>query len=121
MPQLHLEYSANLRDLDTDKALLRLNSALVASGQFGDEVDIKSRAVAHETFRVGIAPVERAFVHVKLALLSGRSPEIKRQLSASLLEALKDVLAVPAGIDTQLCVEILDIDRDSYAKVRFPA
>jgi len=120
MPQLHLEYSANLRDLDTDKALLRLNSALVASGQFGDEVDIKSRAVTHQTFRIGIAPAERAFVHVKLALLSGRSPEIKRQLSASLLEALKDVLTVPAGIDTQVCVEILDIDRDSYSKVRFP-
>jgi 5-carboxymethyl-2-hydroxymuconate isomerase len=28
---------------------------------------------------------ERAFVHVKLALLSGRSPQIKQQLSESLL------------------------------------
>lgn len=121
MPHLHLEYSANLRTLDTDKALLRLNNALVASGQFSDELDIKSRAVAHEAFRVGIAPVERGFVHVKLALLSGRSPEIKRQLSASLLEALKDVVPAQAGVDLQLCVEILDIDRDSYSKVRLPA
>ena len=120
MPQLHLEYSANLRNLETDKALLRLNNALVASGQFSDEVDIKSRAVAFEDFRVGIAPVERAFVHVKLALLSGRSPQIKRQLSASLLEVLKDSVPAQAGLDLQLCVELLDIDRDSYSKVRLP-
>ncbi|MDR0278007.1 MAG: 5-carboxymethyl-2-hydroxymuconate Delta-isomerase [Paucimonas sp.] len=120
MPQLHLEYSANLRTLDTDKALLRLNSALVASGQFSDEVDIKSRAVAHEVFRVGIAPAERAFVHVKLALLSGRSPAIKRQLSADLIEVLKDLVPTQAGVDIQLCVELLDIDRDSYSKVRLP-
>lgn len=121
MPQLHLEYSANLRALDTDKALLRLNSALVASGQFNDEVDIKSRAVAHETFRIGIAPAERAFVHVKLALLSGRSADIKRQLSASLLDVLKELVPAQAGLDIQLCVELLDIDRDAYSKVRLPA
>lgn len=121
MPQLHLEYSANLRTLDTDKALLRLNSTLFASGQFNDEVDIKSRAVAHEVFRIGIAPQERAFVHVKLALLSGRSPEIKRQLSASLLEVLQELVPAQAGLDIQICVELLDIDRDSYSKVRLPA
>lgn len=120
MPHLHLEYSANLRTLDADKTLLRLNNALVASGQFSDELDIKSRAVAHQTWRVGIALAERAFVHVKLSLLSGRSAQIKQQLSASLLEALKDVVTAQAGLDIQLCVEILDIDRESYSKVRLP-
>ncbi len=120
MPHLHLEYSANVRSLETDKALLRLNNALVASGQFSDEVDIKSRAVAHEDFRVGIALAERAFVHVKLAMLSGRSAQIKQQLSTSLLEVLKDIVPAQPGLDIQLCVEILDIDRDSYSKVRLP-
>ena len=53
MPHLHLEYTANLTQLDTDKALLRLNHALVASGQFGAELDIKSRSLKVESFRVG--------------------------------------------------------------------
>ena len=115
MPHLHMEYTANLSELNADVALLRLNNALVASGQF-EEFDIKARAVKVETFRVGTAPGERAFVHVKLALLSGRSPQIKKQLSESLLAVVQDVCEWPVGVEAQLCVEIIDIDRDSYTK-----
>ncbi|MNF15950.1 hypothetical protein D3C80_2187700 [compost metagenome] len=60
---------------------------------------------------------ERAFVHVKLAILSGRSPEVKKQVSESLLAALNEAVQWPAELDVQLCVEILDIDRDSYSKL----
>ncbi|AZE47347.1 putative 5-carboxymethyl-2-hydroxymuconate delta isomerase [Pseudomonas chlororaphis] len=116
MPHLHMEYTANLPQLDADKALLRFNHALVASGQFA-EYDIKSRARKVETFRVGTGLGERAFVHVKLSLLSGRSPQIKKQLSQSLLTVLQELCEWPAGVELQLAVEILDIDRDSYGKL----
>ena len=115
MPHLHMEYTANLPQLDVDKALLRLNHGLVASGQFSDEFDIKSRAVKVEAFRVGTGIGERGFVHVKLALLSGRSPEVKKQLSESLLAVLQDLAPWPADVQVQLCVEIVDIDRASYS------
>jgi 5-carboxymethyl-2-hydroxymuconate isomerase len=117
MPHLHLEYTANLPDLNADVALMRMNNVLVGSGQFGAEFDIKSRAVKLQTFKVGTALAERAFVHVKLAVLSGRSAEIKQQLSESLLAVVKELCEWPAGVEVQLCVEILDIDRESYAKV----
>ncbi|POA24745.1 MULTISPECIES: 5-carboxymethyl-2-hydroxymuconate Delta-isomerase [unclassified Pseudomonas] len=116
MPHLHMEYTANLPQLNADVALIRLNNALVGSGQFAAEFDIKSRAVKVETFKVGTSMGERAFVHVKLALLSGRSPQIKKQLSDSLLAVLQDLCEWPAGVEVQLCVELLDIDRDSYTK-----
>ncbi|MBV6822680.1 5-carboxymethyl-2-hydroxymuconate Delta-isomerase [Pseudomonas sp. PD9R] len=116
MPHLHLEYTANLPELNADVALIRLNNTLVGSGQFGAEFDIKSRAVKVETFKVGTVLAERAFVHVKLALLSGRSSQIKQQLSESLLAVVKDLCEWPVGIEVQLCVEILDIDRESYSK-----
>jgi len=77
MPHLNLEYSDNLRELNVDTLLLRLNHALVGSVQFSDEADIKSRAQAFGQFRVGTAPDERAFAQVRLAILSGRSPEVK--------------------------------------------
>jgi 5-carboxymethyl-2-hydroxymuconate isomerase len=112
-----MEYTANLPDLNADVALIRLNHALVASGQFAAEFDIKSRAVKVETFKVGTALNERAFVHVKLALLSGRSGQTKKQLSESLLAVLQDLCQWPTGIEVQLAVEILDIDRESYTKV----
>jgi 5-carboxymethyl-2-hydroxymuconate isomerase len=116
MPHLHLEYTANLPDLNADVALIRLNNTLVGSGQFAAEYDIKSRAVKVETFKVGTGLGERAFVHVKLALLSGRSDSIKKQLSESLLAVVQDLCEWPAGVEVQLCVEVLDIHRESYAK-----
>ena len=120
MPHLNLEYSDNLRELNVDVLLLRLNHALVGSGQFADEADIKSRAEAFEHYRVGTAPGERAFAHVRLAILSGRSPEVKTQLSASLLDVLREAIPEQPGLDIQLCVEVLDIDRGPYAKERLP-
>ncbi|MEG1038549.1 MAG: 5-carboxymethyl-2-hydroxymuconate Delta-isomerase [Pseudomonas sp.] len=120
MPHLHVEYSENLPALDVDRLLLRLNHALVGSGQFADELDIKSRAVALAHYRVGTAMSARAFAHIKLAILSGRSAEVKRQLSASLLAVLHDEVPGTAGVDIQLCVEVLDIERDSYSKLHLP-
>lgn len=117
MPHLHLEYTANLTQLETDKVLLRLNHALVGSGQFAAEFDIKSRAVKVEHFRVGTSMNARGFIAVRLALLSGRSPQIKQQLSQSLLAVLQDLGPWPADVQVQLSVELLDIDRDSYSKI----
>jgi 5-carboxymethyl-2-hydroxymuconate isomerase len=50
-------------------------------------------------------------------LLSGRSPAIKKQLSESLLAVVQDLCEWPTGIEVQLAVELLDIDRESYSKV----
>ena len=118
MPHLNLEYSDNLPELNVDVLLLRLNHALVGSGQFADEADIKSRAQAFSQFRVGTAPAQRAFAHVRLAILSGRSPALKKQLSEGLLDVLREAIPAQAGLDLQLCVEVLDMDRDSYVKLR---
>ncbi|PIB49904.1 5-carboxymethyl-2-hydroxymuconate Delta-isomerase [Pseudomonas sp. 2822-17] len=116
MPHLHLEYTANLTDLAVDKTLLRLNNVLMASGQFGSELDIKSRAVKLESFQVGTSLNPRGFIAVKLSLLSGRSPQVKQQLSQSLLAALQDLGDWPAALQVQLSVQLVDMDRDSYSK-----
>ncbi|MGY2164126.1 5-carboxymethyl-2-hydroxymuconate Delta-isomerase [Pseudomonas tolaasii] len=117
MPHLHLEYTANLPDLAVEKTLLRLNNVLMASGQFGAEVDIKSRAIRVESFQVGTSLTPRGFIAVKLSLLSGRSPQVKKQLSESLLAALQDVGEWPEGLHVQLSVQLVDMDRESYSKV----
>ncbi|MDR2306933.1 MAG: 5-carboxymethyl-2-hydroxymuconate Delta-isomerase [Paucimonas sp.] len=120
MPHLNLEYSDSLGDLDVDVLLMRLNHALVASGQFADELDIKSRAQRFSRYRIGTADGDRAFAHVRLAILSGRSPEVKKQLSGALLKVLQGAIPAQDGLDIQLCVEVLDIDRDAYAKQHLP-
>ena len=117
MPHLHMEYTANLPQLNADVALIRLNNTLVGSGQFAAEFDIKSRAVKVETFLVGTSLSPRGFMAVRLSLLSGRSPQFKKQLSESLLAALQDLGDWPADIQVQLSVQVIDMDRESYSKV----
>ena len=117
MPHLHLEYTANLTGLAVEKILLRLNNVLMVSGQFGSEFDIKSRAIKLERFQVGTSLSPRGFIAVKLSLLSGRSAQVKKQLSESLLAVVRELGPWPEGVQVQLSVELLDIDRDSYSKV----
>ncbi|SMF52304.1 5-carboxymethyl-2-hydroxymuconate Delta-isomerase [Pseudogulbenkiania subflava] len=116
MPHLTLDYSSNLTTLDADRTLLALNRQLVESGQF-TENDIKSRACRLEHFRIGIEPAPRAFAHVTLALLSGRTPECKQALSASLLAVLQRAGLTLPGAEVQLSVEVRDMERASYSKV----
>lgn len=115
MPHLTVEYTNNLAGFDTPQTLLALNRVLVASGQF-DAIDIKSRAIALDTHLVGTGEGACAFVHARLAILSGRTAETKRALSEALLVALKEACAWPAALHVQLCVEVQEIERESYAK-----
>jgi 5-carboxymethyl-2-hydroxymuconate isomerase len=116
MPHLTIEYTNNLAAFDARKALTECNRVLTASEQF-EEIDVKSRAIRLDTHRVGAALAPRAFVHAKLAILSGRSVETKREISAGLLLVLQEVCPHVEGLHVQLCVEIQEMDRGSYAKV----
>lgn len=119
MPHLTVEYTKGIQGISTVSALQVLNEVLMSSGQF-EEADIKSRAFLLETFAVGTSPDPRGFVHAKLAILSGPSPEVKEALSQTLLRALS-AICQSAGQYVQLCVEIVDIDRDSYSKTAYGA
>ncbi|WP_093561649.1 5-carboxymethyl-2-hydroxymuconate Delta-isomerase [Pseudoduganella namucuonensis] len=114
MPHLTIEYTDNLPQFNISGALLALNKALVASGHF-EEVDIKSRAIQIGTFLIGTSSDNRAFVHVKLAILCGRSIQIKHELSESLLHVLKES-EWPTKTHVQLCVEVQEIEREAYSK-----
>lgn len=117
MPHLNLEYTRNLSGFDPARALAAINAAALASGLFG-EADIKSRAIALDVFQIGIEPAPRAFVHVRIALLAGRSANDRKQLADAVLAALNAAVDRQNGskIEIQLSVETLDIDRPSYAK-----
>ena len=114
MPHLTLEYSSNL-SLDPAASLAALNRCLADSGLF-EEADIKSRALALDIFCVGTAATPRAFAHAKLSLMPGRIIDTRKQLADSLLAALSPLVQAAPGTELQLCVELFEIDRASYAK-----
>jgi 5-carboxymethyl-2-hydroxymuconate isomerase len=115
MPHLTLEYSNNQPAFAPQPALAALNRAMLASGLF-EEPDIKSRAVALDDFLVGTNPTPRAFAHVRIALLAGRSDAQRQALAAAVLAALSGCFARPGASEIQLSVETVNIDRASYAK-----
>lgn len=117
MPHLTLEYTRNL-DLDPEAALRQLNEEMYASGLFA-ETGIKSRAIVLDHWRVGIADVPRAFAHVRVALLGGRPPEVRRALAERLLVVLRANCGGADAREVQLCVETLEIDGPSYVRTSF--
>lgn len=116
MPHLTLEYSENIGAFDAEAILLALNESLAASGHF-EEADIKSRCVRRDAFRVGTASEPRAFVHATLAILSGRTLDTRRALSDRVLSVLKAHCRAPSGVRLQLSAQVVEIERESYAKV----
>ncbi|WP_433692945.1 5-carboxymethyl-2-hydroxymuconate Delta-isomerase [Herbaspirillum seropedicae] len=119
MPHLVMEYTGNL-PIDVQPTLLRLNQALVASGHF-EENAIKARAVCLQNYLVGTdTQAQRGFVALRLAILTGRSLEDKKQISDLLGAAMRQDLALPADTQVQITVEVADMQRESYYKVSLP-
>lgn len=115
MPHLTLEYSRNLGLFSPRRALRAINEAMFDSGLFS-EPDIKSRAIPFDTVQIGVKTALRGFVHLRIALLAGRSEEERRQLAEAGLAALRETLEPPLGWEVQLSVETVELDRPSYAK-----
>jgi len=116
MPHLVVEYTGNLDDrFDAGAMLAKLNRELDAVGEFVS-VDIKSRAHRLERFVVGVAGREEAFVHVELAIMAGRSPDLKHDVMQRLLGVVREQVVAPPGMRMQITVRIVDIDKHGYAK-----
>lgn len=118
MPHLTIEYSGNLPHYPEAETLTALNAALCAHAEVQDEADLKTRFVVADSFEIGTAPAQRAFVHAQLRLLSGRTAAAKKELSECIAAVLRDRTPRPNGVMVQLSVEIVDMDRGSYAKER---
>ncbi|SFB68636.1 5-carboxymethyl-2-hydroxymuconate isomerase [Polaromonas sp. OV174] len=118
MPHLIVEYSNNLTGLPQAQLLQELNQAVASSPEVLNETDLKTRLLAVEHFEIGTAPTARAFVHAQLRLLSGRTPEVKKDLAARIAAVLRRLTPKPEGVMVQLSVELVDMDRGSYVKER---
>ena len=89
---------------------------MTSSPEVLNEADLKTRIVALDGYAIGTATGPRAFVHAELRLLSGRSPEAKRDLSDRIAAVLRRLTPKPEGVLVQLSVELVDMDRGSYTK-----
>jgi 5-carboxymethyl-2-hydroxymuconate isomerase len=117
MPHLKLECSNNVaKELDVCSLFSRLHSLLAELGPF-QIADMKSRLMRYDDFFVSDGAPNKSFVHLELAILSGRDPQLKKNVSTKLLQFLKNEFQQSLeSLSCSFTVEIRDLDRDFYAK-----
>ena len=109
MPHCIVEHSA---DIDGETLVSLVHRGALESNLFDSEgSDIKVRAAPYSDYQTGSVNID--FVHVTLRILSGRNLDQKSNLSQLVLNKLEGLLTNGCSIS----VEVVDIDRDSYAKV----
>lgn len=114
MPHLTLEISTHLA-IEETAALKALNQTLVQSGVFAESSEIKSRLYRPAASLVGVATDAQGFACMKLALMAGRSDEVKAQLASSLLQTLQNILKPQNSEPIQYSIEIVELA--TYQKV----
>ena len=109
MPNCIVEHSA---EIDGAALVPLVHRGALESKLFESEgSDIKVRAIPYSNYQTGSVNIN--FVHVTLKILSGRNLDQKSNLSRLVLENIEGLLSS----DCSISVEVVDIDRDSYAKV----
>ena len=119
MPQMFVDYSDNIQDLDKKALMLGLNHALFNTGLVGHEFDIKTRIQAVSDFMIGFGENNQAFIFVRLQGLSGRTDEQKNRMTDALLNCLQSFAAYTAkDLEVQLCVEFAEMPKEIYRKLK---
>ncbi len=106
MPHCIIEHSLTL---DPNLLLEAVCKGAIDSALF-ETSDIKTRTVAYEHFQTNAS--QRDFVHVVVKILSGRSLDQQTELAQLVLSQLKAL----ALASTSLTVEVVEMQRESYAK-----
>ena len=116
MPHIHLEYSDNVENLDTQALLLLLNQGLVVANYVSFAHEIKSRAICQHEYLIGLGEPNQAYVHAKVSLLTGRTEVVQQEISKLMLSLLLEHLPKQSDVSLQVCVEILEMQRSTYSK-----
>lgn len=120
MPQITLEYTANIvRPASWEQVFNGIHQLIHQITGVHIE-NCKSRAVSQENFYIGGGGKTLAFIHLEVALLSGKPDEVKQKLGNELLEfLLGEFEKLNVAEKLQVTVELRDIQRLSYFK--FPS
>ncbi|MET1115712.1 MAG: 5-carboxymethyl-2-hydroxymuconate Delta-isomerase [Comamonas sp.] len=116
MPHLYVEYTSNLAGLPEQQMLTELVASVCEHPSILEELDVKARIAPTQQYVIGTGSGPRGFIHADLRLMSGRTPEAKKELSDRVAEVLRRLTPHPEGMLVQVSVEISDMDRGSYHK-----
>ncbi len=111
MPHCIIEYSNEIEKFVKPAQLINAVYQGALKSDLFEDGDIKTRSIVFDSYQSG--SIKKTFVHVAVKILSGRNLEQKKTLSSSIISQLK-TFNFPS---TSLTVEVVEIEKDSYAKV----
>lgn len=120
MPQLNIEYSADLFDADRMRALaLDLHHWLAP--MVDDVASFKTRLTPLVGAVIGDGDPRHAMLHVELGVLSGRDAALRGRLADFTLDCALDcarraTASLAAERDVQVTVEVREMARGDYRK-----
>ncbi|MGF1680948.1 5-carboxymethyl-2-hydroxymuconate Delta-isomerase [Photobacterium makurazakiensis] len=113
MPNLVMEYADPVAERVNITGLLEdLHHILLACELFEPD-SVKSRSYPCHNWLVGEEGDLHSFIHIELSMLSGRNPELKRELARELMAVLEQ----HASAINSLTIDMRDMDRESFLKV----
>ena len=111
MPHCIIEYSREIEKfVEPQKMLNAVYQGAFESGLF-NENEIKTRSIAYDSYQAG--SIKKAFVHVMVRIFTGRNLEQRKKLSELILLQLKTI-DFPS---TLLTIEVIEIEKETYAKM----
>ncbi len=117
MPQIRLEYSANLKTSVNFSELLYGIHEITTKTIRCDINDCKSRIIAYDNYFIGKGEKNNAMVHLEINILEGRTDEQKSELAKLLLDYLESSFNNNKELNIQITTEIKDIIKKNYHKI----
>ena len=117
MPHLIMEFSNNLGGTKELDPLLKELHTIVGTADSVDIETVKSRLCEHGHYYVGADNSRRAFLHVTLKTLPGRTVEWQRTVGEKMHQAAKKFVAsrLP-GVNCSTTIEFMELDERTYFK-----
>jgi 5-carboxymethyl-2-hydroxymuconate isomerase len=118
MPQLILEYSANVLEQNNFTQLFKTCHEILAQKLPADLGSCKSRAIQHNIYYVGNGEPNNAFVHVSLKCMEGRSEEILQNMTQEILNVLQNHFAGSLKkLNLQISLQLGELSAKRYFRV----
>ncbi|MEU3460029.1 5-carboxymethyl-2-hydroxymuconate Delta-isomerase [Streptomyces sp. NPDC006733] len=116
MPHIAVDYSATLTDTFDRQGFAQALHPLVAKIADAQVSGCKTRFRPLDEIVISDGGPGEAMIHIQVALLDGRTPETKQELSSGVLALAREHTAETPGLTVHTSVEIRDLDRASYVR-----
>ncbi|WP_157952955.1 5-carboxymethyl-2-hydroxymuconate Delta-isomerase [Limnobaculum parvum] len=117
MPQIHITYTPNLPSQpQLEPFVIQIHNA-VAPLISSDTSNFKTYLMPIERSVIGLADKEKAVMHIDFRMFTGRSAAIKQEVAKTILLLARNTFSSPNGVETEITLEVGNLDNDNYHKV----